>query len=82
MVKVNVIQGENVTGRVQSVDETGVTIVPEIAVKKGMKPKQGEPRIFLSTGSVTEKSRSNSATLKKLVWNLSTMDLLRRPDGY
>lgn len=44
MVKVNVIQGENVTGRVQSVDESGVTIVPEIApVKKGMKPKQGEP---------------------------------------
>ncbi|WP_457966581.1 ribosome maturation factor RimP [Arthrobacter sp. D1-29] len=43
MVKVNVIQGENVTGRVQSVDDSGVTIVPEIAVKKGMKPKQGEP---------------------------------------
>ena len=46
MVKVNVIQGENVTGRVQSVDETGVTIIPEIAVKKGMKPKQGEPQIL------------------------------------
>jgi ribosome maturation factor RimP len=45
MVKVNVIQGENVTGRVQSVDQAGVTIVPEIAaVKKGMKPKQGEPQ--------------------------------------
>jgi ribosome maturation factor RimP len=43
MVKVNVLQGENVTGRVQSVDDSGVTIVPEIAVKKGMKPKQGEP---------------------------------------
>jgi ribosome maturation factor RimP len=43
MVKVNVIQGENVTGRVQSVDDSGVTLVPEIAVKKGMKPKQGEP---------------------------------------
>ncbi|GAC1501048.1 MAG: hypothetical protein NVS2B15_23510 [Pseudarthrobacter sp.] len=46
MVKVNVIQGENVTGRVRSVDETGVTIIPEIAVKKGMKPKQGEPQIL------------------------------------
>ena len=46
MVKVNVIQGENVTGRVRAVDETGVTIIPEIAVKKGMKPKQGEPQIL------------------------------------
>jgi ribosome maturation factor RimP len=43
MVKVNVAQGDNVTGRIQSVDDSGVTIVPEIAVKKGMKPKQGEP---------------------------------------
>jgi len=43
MVNVNVIQGDNVTGRVQSVDDGGVTLVPEIAVKKGMKPKQGEP---------------------------------------
>jgi ribosome maturation factor RimP len=43
MVKANVIQGENVTGRIQSVDDSGVTIVPEIAVKKGMKPKHGEP---------------------------------------
>lgn len=43
MVKVNVVQGENVTGRVQTVDGDGVTLVPEIAVKKGMKPKQGEP---------------------------------------
>ncbi|MEZ2391095.1 ribosome maturation factor RimP [bacterium RCC_150] len=43
MVKVNVIQGENVTGRIQSVDDDGVTVVPEHEVKKGMKPKQGEP---------------------------------------
>ncbi|MCC2660082.1 MAG: ribosome maturation factor RimP, partial [Arthrobacter sp.] len=43
MVSVNVIQGDNVTGRIQSVDDSGVTLVPEIAVKKGMKPKQGEP---------------------------------------
>ncbi len=43
MVTVNVIQGDNVTGRIQSVDDAGVTIVPEIAVKKGMKPKQGDP---------------------------------------
>jgi ribosome maturation factor RimP len=43
MVTVNVIQGDNVTGRIQSVDDAGVTLVPEIAVKKGMKPKQGDP---------------------------------------
>ncbi|MEE2521799.1 ribosome maturation factor RimP [Pseudarthrobacter sp. J75] len=42
MVKVNVSQGENVTGRIQSVDDSGVTLIPEIAVKKGMKPRQGE----------------------------------------
>lgn len=43
LVKVNVVQGENVTGRIQSVDGDGVTLVPEIAVKKGMKPRQGDP---------------------------------------
>lgn len=43
MVKVNVIQGENITGRIQSVDDGGVTLVPELEVKKGMKPRQGEP---------------------------------------
>jgi len=43
LVTVNVIQGDNVTGRIQSVDDGGVTLVPELAVKKGMKPKQGEP---------------------------------------
>jgi ribosome maturation factor RimP len=43
MVKVNVVQGDNVMGRIKSVDDGGVTLVPEIAVKKGMKPKQGDP---------------------------------------
>jgi ribosome maturation factor RimP len=43
MVKVNVVQGDNITGRIQSVDDGGVTLLPEIAVKKGMKPKQGDP---------------------------------------
>jgi ribosome maturation factor RimP len=56
MVKVNVIQGDNVTGRIQSVDDDGVTLVPEIAPKKGMKPKQGEPVKFpfdrIRTGKV------------------------------
>lgn len=43
LVTVNVIQDDNITGRIQSVDDAGVTLVPELAVKKGMKPKQGEP---------------------------------------
>ncbi|MET3809756.1 ribosome maturation factor RimP [Arthrobacter sp. UYEF3] len=43
LVTVNVIQDDNVTGRIQSVDGGGVTLVPELAAKKGMKPKQGEP---------------------------------------
>lgn len=43
LVKVNVIQGDNLTGRIQSVDDDGVNLVPELEVKKGMKPKQGEP---------------------------------------
>ncbi|WP_426302835.1 ribosome maturation factor RimP [Arthrobacter sp. R-11] len=43
MVKVNVIQGENLTGRIQSVDDDGVTLIPELEVKKGMKPKHGDP---------------------------------------
>ena len=43
MARINVVQGENVMGRIKSVDGDGVTIVPEIAVKKGMKPKHGDP---------------------------------------
>ena len=43
MAKVNVLQGENITGRIHAVDDGGVTLIPEIAVKKGMKPKQGDP---------------------------------------
>ncbi|MDJ0357268.1 ribosome maturation factor RimP [Paenarthrobacter sp. PH39-S1] len=43
MVRINVMQGENLTGRLLAVDDDGVTIRPELPVKKGMKPKQGEP---------------------------------------
>ncbi|MCA4134610.1 ribosome maturation factor RimP [Arthrobacter sp. M4] len=43
LAKVNVIQGENLKGRIQSVDDEGVTLVPEIEVKKGMKPRHGDP---------------------------------------
>ncbi|HSU70456.1 MAG TPA: ribosome maturation factor RimP [Micrococcaceae bacterium] len=43
MVKVNLGAGEDITGRLLDVDGDGITIRPELPVKKGMKPKQGEP---------------------------------------
>jgi ribosome maturation factor RimP len=43
LVKVNVIQGENLTGRLTQVTDDGVTVVPDLAAPKGVKPKQGEP---------------------------------------
>ncbi|MDQ4502719.1 ribosome maturation factor RimP [Sinomonas sp. ASV322] len=43
LVKVNVIQGENVTGRLTHVTDDGVTLVPDLPAPKGVKPKQGEP---------------------------------------
>ena len=43
LVTVKVSQGDDVTGRIVAVDDGGVTLVPELAVKKGMKPKQGDP---------------------------------------
>jgi len=42
MVSVTPVGGEALTGRLLEVDETGITLMPELAVKKGMKPKQGE----------------------------------------
>ncbi|MCH6470934.1 ribosome maturation factor RimP [Sinomonas terrae] len=43
IVKVNVIQGENLTGRLTDVTDDGVTIVPDRPAAKGVKPKQGDP---------------------------------------
>ncbi|WP_077489177.1 ribosome maturation factor RimP [Sinomonas mesophila] len=43
LVKVNVIQGENVTGRLREVTDAGVVLVPDLPAKKGVKPKPGEP---------------------------------------
>jgi ribosome maturation factor RimP len=43
VVKVRVRQGEDVTGRVLSVEDDAVTVRPDLPAKKGMKPKQGEP---------------------------------------
>lgn len=49
MVKVNVIDRENLMGRILAVDEDGVQLLPELPVKKGMKAKQGEPEKVLFT---------------------------------
>lgn len=43
LVKVNVIQGENVTGRLREVTGSGIVVVPDLPAKKGVKPKPGEP---------------------------------------
>ena len=71
MVKVNVIGEDNLLGRLTDVDETGITIVPEIAVKKGMKPKQGEARTIefgsIRRGNVeVEFARAEAADLTEL----------------
>ncbi|GAB3274736.1 ribosome maturation factor RimP [Sinomonas notoginsengisoli] len=43
LVKVNVVGGENVTGRLREVTDDGVVVVPDLPAKKGLKPKPGEP---------------------------------------
>ncbi|WP_423723768.1 ribosome maturation factor RimP [Arthrobacter zhangbolii] len=43
MVSVSASRGDDVMGRIVSVDDDGVTLIPEIPVKKGMKAKQGDP---------------------------------------
>lgn len=49
MAKVNAADRENFLGRILAVEEEGVVFKPELAVKKGMKPKQGEPEKVLFT---------------------------------
>lgn len=71
MVKVNVIGEDNLLGRLVAVDGSGITIVPEIDVKKGMKPKQGEPRTLefdsIRRGNVeVEFTRAEAADLQEL----------------
>ncbi|WP_104091395.1 ribosome maturation factor RimP [Arthrobacter sp. GMC3] len=49
MVKVNVIDRDNLMGRILAVEDDGVQLLPELPVKKGMKAKQGEPEKLLFT---------------------------------
>lgn len=41
MVRVNLVAGDDIMGRLVSVEENGITLIPELPVKKGMKAKQG-----------------------------------------
>ena len=43
LVKVKLVAGDDVAGRLLEVGEAGVTVRPEEAPKKGMKPRPGEP---------------------------------------
>ena len=43
MVSVTVERGDDLRGRILSVDDDGITLIPELPVKKGMKAKQGDP---------------------------------------
>lgn len=49
MVKVNAIDRDNLRGRILAVEDDGVMLRPELEVKKGMKPKQGEIEKVLFT---------------------------------
>lgn len=43
MVEVKPVSGDVVLGRLDTVTETGIRLIPQLPVKKGMKPKQGDP---------------------------------------
>ncbi|KNC19021.1 ribosome maturation factor RimP [Arthrobacter sp. RIT-PI-e] len=43
MVEVKPESGDAVLGRLDTVTGTGIRLIPQLPVKKGMKPKQGEP---------------------------------------
>ncbi|MHA7210616.1 ribosome maturation factor RimP [Arthrobacter sp. MDT1-65] len=43
MVEVKPVTGDVVVGRLQDVTATGIRMIPQLPVKKGMKPKQGDP---------------------------------------
>ena len=71
MVKINMIGEDNIFGRITEVSETGITLLPELEVKKGMKPKTGEERniefAMIRRGHVeVEFSRAEEADLQEL----------------
>lgn len=51
MVSVRTTDGRDITGRVLKVEDDGILILPEMPVKKGVKPKQGE-QLHLPFGDI------------------------------
>ena len=43
MVEIKPVTGDVVVGRLQDVTATGIRLTPQLPVKKGQKPKQGDP---------------------------------------
>jgi ribosome maturation factor RimP len=43
MVEIKPVTGDVVVGRLQDVTATGIRLIPQLPVKKGQKPKQGDP---------------------------------------
>lgn len=43
LVEVKPVSGDAILGRLQEVTGTGIRLIPQLPVKKGMKPKHGEP---------------------------------------
>ncbi|XPE04626.1 ribosome maturation factor RimP [Arthrobacter sp. N1] len=43
LVEVKPVTGDVVVGRLQEVTASGIRLLPQLPVKKGMKPKQGDP---------------------------------------
>ncbi|MHA7282359.1 ribosome maturation factor RimP [Arthrobacter sp. TMS2-4] len=42
LIEVKPVTGDVILGRLQDVSDTGVRLIPQLPVKKGMKPKQGD----------------------------------------
>ncbi|EMY32597.1 putative Bcr YhbC family protein [Arthrobacter crystallopoietes BAB-32] len=51
LVRAKVREGDDVTGRLLEVRDDGVTLRPQLAAKKGVKPKEGEP-VELAFGNI------------------------------
>ncbi|WP_434992943.1 ribosome maturation factor RimP [Arthrobacter sp. Ld5] len=43
LIEVKPVTGDVVLGRLEGVSDTGIRLIPQLPVKKGMKPKQGDP---------------------------------------
>jgi ribosome maturation factor RimP len=81
MVNVNVMTGDDVKGRLVSVEADGITLIPELPVKKGMSRASRCP--CPSATSARDALKLNSRILKTYRWTASPAVMkkpqLRRP---